>query len=102
MDFMWVPRLLDGQLANHARLEVAGLKAGELEDAGLRELPDNLALRARLHVSHVRVGVFYLRELLHQLGMLLDRLRRAENHLVQKLAAVAHDEANRLAASHGH
>jgi hypothetical protein len=44
--------------------------------------------------------VLHARELAHQLGVLLQLLHRADHHLVHDLAAVAHQEAHRLAALH--
>ena len=87
----------DRDLADHARLVVAGDQAGEIEVAGPVEGPDDLAGLPGGDVGHVGLVVLHVRKLGHQLGVLFEFLLGADHDLVQLLAIVADDEADGLA-----
>src|SRR3546814_8799083 len=84
MDFFLPSCLLlrDGHVAMHSSVVVAGHEAGDLEDAVLRELPDDLSGLPRCQADRVRLVVFHLRELLHQSLVLHDLVFLVEHELM--------------------
>src|SRR5207249_4202632 len=87
----------NSDLSAHAGVKVSGLQASEVERTRPGELPNELAGLPRLETQLVRVGVLHLRELLHELGVFAQLLRRAEHHLMLELARVLDHEADGFA-----
>src|SRR5450830_1292139 len=87
----------NGDAAFHAGVVVAGLQAGEVDDPGLAELPDQFAAVAWRHADLAIVSVFHLRILEHGGVMRLELRGAAEHHFMFEFAAVADHEFDGVA-----
>mmetsp|Transcript_53125 Transcript_53125/g.124250 ORF Transcript_53125/g.124250 Transcript_53125/m.124250 type:complete len:203 (+) Transcript_53125:242-850(+) len=87
----------DGDGTLHPGVVVPGLQAGEVDLVGLGELPDDLTGLARCDGDLVGVRVLHLRELLHELVVLLQLGLSAQHELVLDPTGVLDHEADRFA-----
>lgn len=87
---------------DHSRLVMSSDQTGEHEVTGTIKRPYNLACLAGRYVGHVRLVMLHVRELHHEGRMLIERLLRADNHLVHHFPVVLQHESDRVALLHVH
>src|SRR3546814_10793389 len=88
--------LADFDLTNHARFHVTRKKAGKVNGSGLRKLPDETTLLARIDRDHIGLGMFHSRHFLHHGGMLFEFCNGADHHFMRDLAVRSEEHTSEL------